>query len=92
MKLKNKIILISILPILTIILIVLAITFTQKANVQESVGKEIDQLVRLEASKATEDVYLMLKTFILVRAKQILTKQTRSSGRPSTNTPKIKLR
>ena len=56
MKLKNKIILISILPVFTIILIVLAITFTQKAHVQESVGEEIDQLVRLEASKATEDV------------------------------------
>lgn len=89
MKLKNKIILISILPVFTIILIVLAITFTQKAHVQESVGEEIDQLVRLEASKATEDVYLMLKAmqesleqsmkYALISARDIYTRQGKTN-------------
>lgn len=89
MKLKNKIILISILPVLSIIMIVLAITFTQKAHVQESVGEEIDQLVRLEASKSTEDVYLMLKAmqesleqsmkYALISARDIYTRQGKTN-------------
>jgi len=60
MKLKSKLLLLSIVPVMATIMIVLAITFVQKGKVQQSVGEEIDQLVRLEASKAAEDVYLML--------------------------------
>ncbi|PLY00888.1 MAG: methyl-accepting chemotaxis protein [Desulfuromonas sp.] len=60
MKLKSKLLLLSIVPVVVTIVIVLMITFVQKDRVQHSVGEEIDQLVRLEASKAAEDVYLML--------------------------------
>jgi len=62
MKLKSKVLLLSIVPVLVTILIVLAITFNQKGQVQISVGEEIDQLAKLEARKASEDVYLMLQT------------------------------
>ncbi|PLX83091.1 MAG: methyl-accepting chemotaxis protein, partial [Desulfuromonas sp.] len=85
MKLKNKIILITVLPLLVTIIIVLAMTFNQKGHVQESVGEEIDQLVRLQASKATEDVYLMLGAmqesleqsmkFALVAARDVFIRQ-----------------
>jgi len=60
MKLKGKLLLLSIVPVVVTIMIVLAITYVQKGRVQQSVGEEIDRLVRLEASEATEDVYLML--------------------------------
>ena len=61
MKLKSKVLLLSIVPVLVTTLIVLAITFNQKGQVQISVGEEIDQLAKLEARKASEDVYLMLR-------------------------------
>lgn len=61
MSVRNKLLALAVLPVLVTIMIILAITFTQKDHVQASVAQEIDQLVRIEAKKATEDVYLMLR-------------------------------
>jgi methyl-accepting chemotaxis protein len=85
MKLKSKVLLLAIVPVLVTILIVLAITFNQKGQVQISVGEEIDQLARLEARKASEDVYLMLRAmqesleqsmeYALISAKDVYSRQ-----------------
>ena len=47
MKLKSKVLLLSIVPVLVTILIVLAITFNQKGQVQISVGEEVPAIAKV---------------------------------------------
>jgi methyl-accepting chemotaxis protein len=62
MKVRTKLLTLALGPVIIAALVVLGMTFYQKNHVQATVGEEIDQLARIEARKAAEDVALMLRT------------------------------
>ena len=85
MNVRNKLLVLAVVPVIVTTLLVIAIAFNQRSHVQVSVGEEIDLLVRVEASKAAQDVYLMLRamqesleqsmSFGLVTARDVYNRQ-----------------
>lgn len=61
MKIRTKIIALLIGAVFVTVAAIMSVTVIQKSNVHDYVGEEVDRLVRAEAQKSAEDVYLMLR-------------------------------